>query len=135
FRWSRNPIYVGMALIQAGVGIALGNLWILLLLAPTLVILQRAVVRKGGGVPEGKVGGPPPRLLPLGAALALSRPVEAESEQAARRPAPALRPYVARYTGWRLRGLEPATLQALPSRYVTWIASLGAPVRVPQHAG
>src|SRR5262245_54495798 len=39
FRWSRNPIYVGMALIQAGLGIALGNLWILLLLVPTLAIL------------------------------------------------------------------------------------------------
>jgi protein-S-isoprenylcysteine O-methyltransferase Ste14 len=56
FRWSRNPIYVGMALIQAGVGIALGNLWILLLLAPTLVILQRAVVAKEEAYLTGKFG-------------------------------------------------------------------------------
>jgi len=46
FRFSRNPIYVGMALIQAGVGLALGNLWILLLLAPTLWILRRGVIEK-----------------------------------------------------------------------------------------
>ena len=46
FRFSRNPIYVGMVLIQAGVGLALGNLWILFLLAPTLWILQRGVIEK-----------------------------------------------------------------------------------------
>jgi protein-S-isoprenylcysteine O-methyltransferase Ste14 len=44
FRRSRNPIYVGMASIQAGIGLALGNGWILLLLPPTLAVLQRAVV-------------------------------------------------------------------------------------------
>jgi protein-S-isoprenylcysteine O-methyltransferase Ste14 len=46
FRFSRNPIYVGLALIQTGVGLALGNLWILLLLAPTLWILRRGVIEK-----------------------------------------------------------------------------------------
>ena len=46
FRFSRNPIYTGMALIQAGVGLELGNLWILLLLAPTLWILRRDVIEK-----------------------------------------------------------------------------------------
>jgi protein-S-isoprenylcysteine O-methyltransferase Ste14 len=46
FRWSRNPIYVGMALIQAGDGVALGNLWVLLLLAPTVAVLQREVIAK-----------------------------------------------------------------------------------------
>ena len=44
YRWSRNPMYLGMALIQAGVGIALGNAWILLLLVPTLWINQRYVI-------------------------------------------------------------------------------------------
>jgi protein-S-isoprenylcysteine O-methyltransferase Ste14 len=46
FRWSRNPIYVGMTLVQAGVGIALGNLWLLLLLVPTVAVLQREVIAK-----------------------------------------------------------------------------------------
>jgi protein-S-isoprenylcysteine O-methyltransferase Ste14 len=46
FRYSRNPIYVGMALVQAGVGIALGNAWVLLLLPPTLLVLARGVIEK-----------------------------------------------------------------------------------------
>jgi protein-S-isoprenylcysteine O-methyltransferase Ste14 len=46
FRFSRNPIYVGMTLIQAGAGVALGNAWLLLLLAPTLVVLRREVIAK-----------------------------------------------------------------------------------------
>jgi protein-S-isoprenylcysteine O-methyltransferase Ste14 len=29
YRWTRNPMYLGMATIQLGVGIALGNLWII----------------------------------------------------------------------------------------------------------
>jgi protein-S-isoprenylcysteine O-methyltransferase Ste14 len=46
YRYSRNPMYGGMTLIQTGVGVALGNPWILLLLVPTLVILQRGVIEK-----------------------------------------------------------------------------------------
>ena len=46
FRYSRNPIYVGMALIQFGLGVALGNGWILLLLPLTLALLQVAVIAK-----------------------------------------------------------------------------------------
>jgi protein-S-isoprenylcysteine O-methyltransferase Ste14 len=46
FRWSRNPIYLGMTLIQLGIGVALGNGWVLLLVGPTLAILQREVIAK-----------------------------------------------------------------------------------------
>jgi len=56
FRYSRNPIYVGMTLIQAGVGVALGNLWILLLLVPTLMILRRGVIEKEEAYLERKFG-------------------------------------------------------------------------------
>ena len=56
FRFSRNPIYVGMTLIQTGVGVALGNLWILLLLVPTLVILVRGVIEKEEAYLERKFG-------------------------------------------------------------------------------
>ncbi len=56
FRFSRNPIYVGMALIQTGIGVALGNLWILLLIIPTLVVLRRGVIEKEEAYLERKFG-------------------------------------------------------------------------------
>ena len=56
YRYSRNPMYVGMTLIQAGIGVALGNLWILLLLVPTLAILQRAVIEKEEAYLQRKFG-------------------------------------------------------------------------------
>lgn len=56
FRFSRNPIYVGLALIQTGIGVALGNLWILLLLVPTLAVLRRGVIEKEEAYLERKFG-------------------------------------------------------------------------------
>ena len=56
YRYSRNPMYVGMTLIQAGVGGALGNLWILLLLVPTLFILRRGVIEKEEAYLERRFG-------------------------------------------------------------------------------
>ena len=56
YRHTRNPMYVGMTLIQAGVGTALGNLWILLLLVPTLFVLQRSVIEKEEAYLERKFG-------------------------------------------------------------------------------
>ena len=56
YRYTRNPMYVGMTLIQAGIGIALGNLWILLLLVPTLWILRRSVIEKEEAYLERKFG-------------------------------------------------------------------------------
>jgi protein-S-isoprenylcysteine O-methyltransferase Ste14 len=56
FRFARNPIYTGMALIQAGIGIALANVWIVLLLAPTLWILKREVIEKEEAYLERKFG-------------------------------------------------------------------------------
>jgi protein-S-isoprenylcysteine O-methyltransferase Ste14 len=56
YRYTRNPMYAGMTLIQAGIGVALGNLWILLLLVPTLAILQRAVIEKEEAYLQRKFG-------------------------------------------------------------------------------
>ncbi len=56
YRYTRNPMYAGMTLIQSGVGVALGNLWILLLLVPTLFILQRGVIEKEEAYLERKFG-------------------------------------------------------------------------------
>jgi protein-S-isoprenylcysteine O-methyltransferase Ste14 len=56
YRYSRNPMYAGMTLIQSGLGVALGNLWILLLLVPTLFVLQRTVIEKEEAYLERKFG-------------------------------------------------------------------------------
>ncbi|MFG1609982.1 helix-turn-helix domain-containing protein [Actinoplanes sp. NPDC049265] len=49
------------------------------------------------------------------------------------RPAPGLRPYVARYSGYRQRGLPPALHRGLPSPYLTLILTLDEPLVVRAH--
>jgi protein-S-isoprenylcysteine O-methyltransferase Ste14 len=44
--WSRNPIYVGMFLLYAGIGIAAGSPWVLILALPLVVILRYGVVAR-----------------------------------------------------------------------------------------
>jgi protein-S-isoprenylcysteine O-methyltransferase Ste14 len=43
---TRNPIYVGFVLAYFGLSIMLTSMWVLLLLIPVLVILQRGVVER-----------------------------------------------------------------------------------------
>jgi AraC-like DNA-binding protein len=54
-------------------------------------------------------------------------------EYARARPAPALRPYVGFYTGYRQRGLPPRTHRGLPSPYLTLILTLDDPLVVAAH--
>jgi AraC-like DNA-binding protein len=49
------------------------------------------------------------------------------------RPGPALRRYVAFYTGYRQRGLAPAVHRGLPSPYLTLILTLDDPLVVAAH--
>ena len=44
YRFTRNPIYIGFILAYFGFAIVLTSMWVLLLLIPVLVILQRGVV-------------------------------------------------------------------------------------------
>ena len=44
--WSRNPIYLGMFLIYAGIGTAAQNLWILILLVPLAIAMRYGVVAR-----------------------------------------------------------------------------------------
>lgn len=44
YRFTRNPIYIGFVLAYFGFAIMLTSIWVLLLLIPVLVILQRGVV-------------------------------------------------------------------------------------------
>jgi AraC-like DNA-binding protein len=49
-------------------------------------------------------------------------------------PAPALRPYLAGYSGYRQAGVPPATHRGLPSPYLTVIFTLDDPLTVAVHA-
>ena len=44
YRFSRNPLYVAMIAVTAGIGIWAGNPWILAALVPTVWILRRTVI-------------------------------------------------------------------------------------------
>jgi AraC-like DNA-binding protein len=52
------------------------------------------------------------------------------NEGASAPPAPALRPYVDRYVGYRQAGFAPGVHRGLPSRHLTFIVSLADPVDI-----
>jgi protein-S-isoprenylcysteine O-methyltransferase Ste14 len=54
--WSRNPIYVGMLLVYAGIGIAAPSPWILILALPLFVILRYGVVSREEAYLERRFG-------------------------------------------------------------------------------
>ncbi len=54
--WSRNPIYVGMLLLYAGIGIAARSPWVLLLALPLFVILRYGVVAREEAYLERRFG-------------------------------------------------------------------------------
>jgi protein-S-isoprenylcysteine O-methyltransferase Ste14 len=54
--WSRNPIYVGMCLLYAGVGIAARSPWVLILALPLVVILRYGVVAREEAYLERRFG-------------------------------------------------------------------------------
>ncbi len=56
YRWVRNPMYVGLGLILAGLGIALQSEWTLLLLVPFALVMHFGVVRREERYLEAKFG-------------------------------------------------------------------------------
>jgi protein-S-isoprenylcysteine O-methyltransferase Ste14 len=58
FRWTRNPMYLGMALIYAGLAIALDGPIALILLPVLIVIIQTQVITREERYLEGKFGKP-----------------------------------------------------------------------------
>ena len=54
--WSRNPIYVGMFLLYAGIGIAALSPWVLILVLPLFIILRYGVVAREEAYLEQRFG-------------------------------------------------------------------------------
>jgi protein-S-isoprenylcysteine O-methyltransferase Ste14 len=54
--WSRNPIYVGMFLLYAGIGIAARSPWVLLLALPLVIIMRYGVVAREEAYLERRFG-------------------------------------------------------------------------------
>ncbi len=56
FRFSRNPLYLALALFHAGIAIAAGNVWALAMLAPALVVIRYGVIAREERYLERKFG-------------------------------------------------------------------------------
>jgi protein-S-isoprenylcysteine O-methyltransferase Ste14 len=54
--WSRNPIYVGMFLLYAGIGVAARSPWVLILALPLVVVLRYGVVAREEAYLERRFG-------------------------------------------------------------------------------
>ena len=46
YRYSRNPMYVSLTLLQLGIGFIMGSAWVLLALIPVLLIMNRGVIAR-----------------------------------------------------------------------------------------
>lgn len=56
YRYSRNPLYLALSLIYAGLGLGLDNLWALMLLVPVLVVIRYGVIAREEAYLERKFG-------------------------------------------------------------------------------
>jgi protein-S-isoprenylcysteine O-methyltransferase Ste14 len=56
YRFTRNPMYLGLALIQVGLAIAMSSLWVLALLPPVLLAIYATAIRYEESYLERKFG-------------------------------------------------------------------------------
>lgn len=57
YRFSRNPIYLAMTLLVAGIGVAVDGIWLIVMLAPTLIVMHYGVIAREERYLEAKFGG------------------------------------------------------------------------------
>ncbi|HUU25403.1 MAG TPA: isoprenylcysteine carboxylmethyltransferase family protein [Methyloceanibacter sp.] len=56
YRFTRNPIYIGLVILYFALAIVLTSAWMLVLLIPVLIILQRGVVEREEAYLKAKFG-------------------------------------------------------------------------------
>lgn len=56
FGWSRNPIYLSMVAVMVGIAVAINNFWVLVMLAPVLVVMSIGVIAREERYLLGKFG-------------------------------------------------------------------------------
>ncbi|MGB6346193.1 MAG: isoprenylcysteine carboxylmethyltransferase family protein [Methyloceanibacter sp.] len=56
YRFTRNPIYIGLVILYFGLAIVLTSAWMLVLLLPVLIVLQRGVVEREEAYLKAKFG-------------------------------------------------------------------------------
>lgn len=56
YRYSRNPMYVALSALYAGIAIAADNVWMLALLVPALAVIRAGVIAREERYLEGKFG-------------------------------------------------------------------------------
>ena len=56
FRWTRNPLYLGMVIVQLGVAAAVDGLWIAVLVIPTIFVVSIGVIVREERYLERKFG-------------------------------------------------------------------------------
>lgn len=56
YRWTRNPMYLGMGLVQAGLGFLFATLWIVALVPATWIVIYWIAIRHEEAYLESKFG-------------------------------------------------------------------------------
>jgi protein-S-isoprenylcysteine O-methyltransferase Ste14 len=56
YRYSRNPLYIALALVYAGIALAADSLWALAFLVPTLVVVRYGVIAREEAYLERRFG-------------------------------------------------------------------------------
>ncbi len=57
FRFTRNPLYLGLCLVYAGIAVASDSVWVLALLIPIVLITQFAIIPREERYMERQFGG------------------------------------------------------------------------------
>ena len=56
FRFSRNPMYLAATLLYLGIALVMNSVWVLVLIVPLMVVMQRGVVEREERYLERKFG-------------------------------------------------------------------------------